>query len=201
MWKNTLCTFPAPQERKIIINSMPEQGLWQLNHTAQPVQHPDAKPLIHCTHTHARTHILAHIRFATSGYSAAHEFRFKQYSAWPTLTDKPQSSSNRLSHPGPRGQAWDCELWRANQPQISTPGQQAASGSISAAHCDVSGLTVRPYIVMPVREVGPATCILFSCKSFKFSGLWEKKTQLLSNLTAVRQIHCKAQSVDLWKQE
>lgn len=167
MWKSTLCTFPAPQERKIIINSMPEQGLWQLNHTAQPVQHPDTKPLIHCTHTHTRTHILTHIRFATSGYSAAHEFRFKQYSAWPTLTDKPQSSSNRLSHPGPGGQAWDCEPWGANQPQISTSSKReqqagAASGSISAAVCDVSGHKVQPYIVMPVREVGPAACILFS---------------------------------------
>lgn len=41
--------------RKIIIKSMPEQGLWQLNHTAQPVQHPSST-----VHTHMHTHTFSH---------------------------------------------------------------------------------------------------------------------------------------------
>lgn len=43
---------------------------------------------------------VSHTLFATSGYSAAHEFRFKQYSAGLTLTDQPQISRSQKSHPG-----------------------------------------------------------------------------------------------------
>lgn len=56
---NTLCIITILQERKIIIDSMPEGGPWQLNRMAQPVQHPAQTPPS-TSNTHTYTHGLPH---------------------------------------------------------------------------------------------------------------------------------------------
>lgn len=77
-----------------------------------------------------------HIRPATSGYSAVHEFRFKQYSAWFTATDQPQFYCNPvITSSTATQQSWNWKYYERSpmepkpRPHETTRGQRCSSSS------------------------------------------------------------------------